>query len=231
MAEETETKLPAMQGLAKFRTPDNDMIAKLGQNASALGGMPPGVSRGTTYLSFNGTTGEFTLGRNNDPLPEDQQFVAPVSDYTHGWKYWDNRKVTDTTIVSAFEDFPAKPDNRPEQSNNSRTGWAREFGMSLSAVGGPLDGRVLQFTGSSKGFSDMWADLLAAVSANFVTNPDAKEKGCVHPLFTMFADSYIHPEYDRRVFVPRVNLIGFTNGEDTAPAAPAKAVETEDVLD
>lgn len=192
----------------------------LKQNAAALGGVAPGQSRGgVQFVSFNGNTGQLTFGRDQKAIPFDQVFALPVDGMRHGWCFWENKKPEDETraTVSAFLPFPSKPDDRPEtggypDKKKERDGWSKVYQFRVVGIeGGLLDGIDFVWEQSSKGFSDMWADLAMAISENYEIT--GGESDFLHPVVTFGERHYEHKVYDRTVYTPIFNLLGWTDGE------------------
>lgn len=77
----------------------------------AYGGVNPwaeaarGISDGA-YLKFNGNTGDFTFGADDEDLPEKSQIVVDMGSMGLGWTCWDDSAVVEEIMVLVTEGKP-----------------------------------------------------------------------------------------------------------------------------
>jgi hypothetical protein len=188
-------------------------------NAAALGGVRPGESRGGfQFVSMNGNTGVLGFGRDSKGIPSDQQFAIPADGMKQGWTFWEKGRPEEETrvFVSAFQKFPEKPDDRPmsgeiKVKGRERDGWARVYQLSMVGIeAGPLKDLNFVWEQSSKGFTDLWADIAMAIADNYEKRNGESE--LLHPVVTFSIRSYEHKVYDKTIYTPQFELLGWTDG-------------------
>lgn len=233
----TQTNAVAMQ-IAQRGLSSKQMLSSgagtLKANAEALGGVAPGQARGGfQYVTMNGNTGVLGFGRDGHGIPEDQVFAAPVDGMKHGWVFWEKSRPEDDSriMVSAFDKFPEKPDDRPMSGDikikgRERDGWSKVYQLTMVGVeGGPLKGVNFVWEQSSKGFTDVWADIAMAIADNYEAR--GRESELVHPVLSFHVRSYEHKTYDKTIYTPAFKLLGWTDGVTIERlSTPAEAADS-----
>lgn len=222
--------IPSVSGLPTAA----DLANQFSRNALAAGHAAVNGS-GKQYLKFDGNTGSLTWGRAGAALPPDQRLIVMVGEITHGWIYWSGGKSEQATEVHVpgWEPFPAKPDNRGLVGSMAkpydRDGWQPTFTLSFTGLGGILDRTPAELPGSSRGMQQLWTGVIAAAVQRMQSGDSH-----VFPIITIGADSYQHETYRRTVFVPKFDIVGWTDGAEIVPhvvgqvaAAPAADPEVD----
>lgn len=209
----------------------------LKQNATAAGGVAPGQQRGgKQYAKFDGNTGSLTFGRNNMPVPEDQKFCIPVGGLFHGWIYWANKKPERDTevMVSAFDAFPEKPDGRPTSGSlpkpREREGWTQTYVVTMFGFEDEMNDIEMELPGGSLGVQQFWGDAAMAMHAQY----ESGEQEFIHPIVKIVIGDYLHKEFNRTVYKPVFELLGWTNFSEVrmldAEAGTGEVLDEDDIL-
>jgi hypothetical protein len=218
----------------------NESVAKyaeaMAQNALGSGSdvaLPGG--EGSQFASFSGNTGALTYGKANAAIPADQVFIIPATSLQHGWLYWASKKPEKDTevFVNAATSFPPKPDDRLEVGGyakpRERDGWQRTWQLSMTGYQGLLDGISIEWPGTANGYQQFWSTIVTEFVARVRNMKPGDSAAAVHPVIKIGIGNYWNDTYEKTVYFPTAEFVGWTDGMTILPhttATLALATET-----
>ena len=139
-------------------------------NAVATAGVDPFMAQGSegssgaTYMKFNGSTGNYTAGQEDDEIEHGSQFAVDMMNARYEWQFWWDGEIKGTKGASIVEDYmlydnepdylPDDPDidmsleeireMRDDRSNTFMDGWSVQASMGLRSVDGGDDEYTLK---------------------------------------------------------------------------------------
>lgn len=178
-------------------------IATVGvQNLAALAETMPGgvhspTNQGThSYLTFNGKTGEWLLGRDKDHVLGEVVIVAPS--WTDGWVCWKGGVMVERHQWSwgSDDDIPGDELEDHGPYNVPGDGWKREIGVTVAFA---EDGTAATYQTSSKSGLLRIQDLMAAARPYYVA-------GQGYLLCRLGADAF--QSHGQKNYAPRWEVLG-----------------------
>ena len=212
-----------------------EMKQNITEESAAAGGS------GTQFIKFDGNTGAFTFGKNNEALDPAQVFIIPIVTLKQGWIYWASQKPEKDTQVFDFANrpFPKKPDNRPETGHyanvkgKERDGWQRSWEVEMTGYEGELEGIGLTFPGTSTAYQHFWSAIRDAFIEHMEKGHYGNNPAAVNPMLTIAVGDYFHKGFNRTIFFLTPEIIGWTDGFEIVPvvrkATPVTAEKAEEL--
>lgn len=202
------TELTAEQNRAMLR----EKVAQLRQR----GATPQRQDRqGVVFAKFDGNTGRFTAGRDHKDIDLGQQFIVSLTNSKRGYVKWEGGKVVDRKQLPIldYQDI-ALPEGAQMVNSNPkkpRDGW-QEVGV-IRAVGykGEYDGIEVELQLSSMSGLQAFEELFAEM----VDQVDRDEESFVNAIIEVEADSYENDTYNKVVWFPKFNIVGWNQWNST----------------
>lgn len=188
--------------------------------------MAHGASTPIGFLKFNGKTGEWTVGQDEEPVDPDTRFYVDPNGFVHGWQCWADTDIPGVQTellgdvwVSMFDPLPPRPEEVPENGRE----WAELKGMSLVMEG---ENRPLKYSTTSHGGRNAFANLWKEYRPQYTANPS-----CMIAVVTLTEDSYKHKNKTYgKVYTPVFVVVDWVDHlpevtampKPTLPVPPAK---------
>lgn len=200
------------------------------------------------YLKFNGNTGEYTYGADDNPLGYGAQLVGDLFNVAFGWICWKDSEPVEETMVKIMDGKPPLehqlPDHGPFDSNDD--GWREATALPMVLLVNVVDGvdseeeagTKLMFKGSSGSSVRGIRKLSGAFGKLF------REHQGEFPVIEISAEAFQAKEKKfGKKYAPMFKIVGWigeselagmigdsTEGDyeqEDAPALPAPAPEVE----
>lgn len=158
----------------------NDVVAQNGQKALAAynGGSNPFVDAGDdlgagdmgAYMKFNGNSGDFTVGKEQDELEEGKRLIADMQSAARGSICWVEGEVADEVMVRVVD---GKPPGEDELENHGPyegdDGWNDQVKINFKDE---ETGETYIFKSSSKSALRAFGVLMKDYGRQFKNHPD-----------------------------------------------------------
>lgn len=202
----------------------NDVVTSNGSKALAAfnGGANPfaqaaedlGVSEGV-YLKFNGNTGDFTFGSDQDELQTGTELVAVMDSIARGWICWNDSEVIDEVMVSILDGQPPSEkeleDHSPYASDDD--GWSEQIRIVFKDV---ESGETYTFKTSSRAAMRAVGSLMKDYSRQFKNHPDEL------PVVEIGSTSYIPKEKKHgKKHAPTFKIVSWMHVEEVEALSSA----------
>jgi hypothetical protein len=177
---------------------------------------------GSQHIKFGAYNGEWTFGRDNEPLNGEEVIVITPA-FVHGWHLWVDRDVT-KVMASFLQDRPEKPADREDRKGKVQSA-AEAFGMQCVLRDGD-DNIQMSYEACTDGARRAIGGLIDAVRSRAMEEPEF-----LYPKVVMGHDKPYENAYKdgEMIYPPTFEIVGWCNedGEDEdAPveklAAPKK---------
>lgn len=174
----------------------NDVVTTNGSNALAAynGGSNPfaqaaedlGAGDVGQYLRFNGNTGEYTVGKDQDELDDGTKLIADMHSAAIGWICWNDSEVIDEVMVRVLDGKPPKESELEDHSPyaSDEDGWSEQVKINFKNV----DGEDYVFKSSSGAAKRSFGLLLKEYGRQFKNHPDE------FPIVELSSTSYMPKE-------------------------------------
>lgn len=128
----------------------------------------------SVYMKFNGNSGEFTVGKEGDEVPEGTELAADMMEFRRGWICWKDNEVIEEIMVR-ISDGKLPPeeheltDHGPYVVNEEQNdGWHEQAALSLTNL---KTGESYTFKSSSKSANRSLGSLLKDFSRQYKNHP------------------------------------------------------------
>lgn len=193
-------------GLSVYDSPDNPW-------AEAAASVETGA-----YLKFNGNTGEFTYGADDNPLGYGAQLVGDLFNVSFGWICWKDSEPVEELLVKIMDGKPPLEHNLPDHSpyDSNDDGWREATALPMVLLTNVIDnvdddseaGTRLLFKGSSASSCRGVRKLSGAFGKLF------REKPGQFPVIEIDAESFQAKEKKfGKKYAPIFKIVGWI-GED-----------------
>jgi hypothetical protein len=166
-----------------------------------------GVSEGV-YLKFNGNTGEYTFGADQEELPEGTQLVAIMDSIARGFICWNDSEVIDEVMVSILDGNPPKEseltDHAPYTGDDD--GWSEQIRIVFKDV---ETGETYTFKTSSRAAMRAVGSLMKDYGRQFKNHPDE------NPVIEISSSSYMPKEKKHgKKHAPILKIVGWMHNDE-----------------
>lgn len=101
--------------------------------ANALGGSD------AKYLKFNGNSGEYTHGKEQDELPHGSKLAVNMAQFRRGWICWKEGNVVQEIMVPVSEGLPPSQSDLPDHgpyvvTAEQKDGWSEQAAIDLRDI-------------------------------------------------------------------------------------------------
>lgn len=162
-------------------------------------------------------TGEWTHGAEQDVIPPKTEFAVNLEAFQRGYVAWADTtsgapaNKLDERMYPAFGDIPDVGD--PPKGSR---GWESQFGFSVRAINGKLEGTELMYRSSSDGGKRAVAALLTEAAEGAPRNPGKM------PVIVLESRSYKHASYGK-IYAPVFKLVRWVaQPKQASEKVPAK---------
>lgn len=174
-------------------------------------------TRASAFLRMD-KTGHWTFGVDQEPVPEDQQFLVNPQGFQKGYVCWKENALEKLgDVVVPLNAAMPEPGEVPVGGR----GWEQQFGIQVRGLKGPFDGREAVYRSSSYGGRKALTAFFQLCSVRLHTahmNPKADD---FVPVVTLGSDFYIHGKYGK-LFEPEIKIVRWARfGALALPAAAA----------
>lgn len=165
-----------------------------------------GASSGSLFLKFNGNSGEFTYGTDNEELELGTQLAVNANEFKRGWICWNDGSVVDEIMVRVTEGKPPSKhqldDNGPYENDND--GWSEQSSVALRDI---ETGDEYLFKSSSKSGRIAIGNLVRDYGKAFQMHPG--ELAIVELDATSFTPKNA-PKSAGKKYAPALKIVGWT---------------------
>lgn len=179
-----------------------------------------GVTEGV-FLKFNGNTGEYTYGADQEELPDGSRLVAIMDSIARGWICWNDSEVIDEIMVSILDGNPPTEKDLPDHSpfENDEDGWSEQIRVVFKDV---ETGETYTFKTSSRAAMRAVGSLMKDYGRQFKNHPDE------NPVVEISSSSYMPKEKKHgKKHAPSFKIVDWMNNEEIENLVSAES-EQED---
>jgi hypothetical protein len=201
-----------------------DMTTATSKNGNALaaysGNSNPWASagddlgaQGGIFMKFNGNTGDFTAGQDQDDVPHGTQLAALMDGFARGYICWKNSEVVDEIMVPVLEGKPPHEgdleDHGPYEKYDDGTedGWSEQAKLVFRSV---ATGEDLTFKTTSKSGLRALGALSKDYGRLFRSHPDE------YPIIEVGATEFT-PKNNKKIgkkYAPSFRIVGWKSREE-----------------
>jgi hypothetical protein len=163
-----------------------------------------------TYLKFNGNSGEYTFGAEQEELPHGTELVVDMNSFRRGWICWKDEEVIDEVMTRVIDGPPpeksALADHGPYvESDDKKEGWAEQAAISFKS----RDGQDFIFKPTSRSALRALGLLLKDYGKDYKNHPGEL------PIITLSAGSFI-PKNKKwgKKYNPILKITSWVNEEE-----------------
>lgn len=125
-------------------------IASNAYDPFAAAGDDMGGTHGV-YMKFNGNSGEFTYGQDQDELPEGTELAVDMNSFRRGWICWKAENVVDEQMTRVIDGPPKQKSELPDHGpyiieGDKKEGWVEQAAVNFRSIS---DGKEFIFKVSS----------------------------------------------------------------------------------
>ncbi len=193
---------------------------QMGQFLNTAAMAAPAGSGGKQFLKISDKDGVWTFGAEETVVEEDSLWAINPLSMFHGYVAWFDGKP---------EGEHRQPITRPLMPSDSLSpvkalrGWEKQFGFDLVCVSGEDEGTLCEYKASSVGGTRAFSMLVAALNAQFATDPDR-----VIPVVQLRDNKYYDKKYKKDQFPPVFQIVEWRAMDDaSAPKTPEPEPEPE----
>jgi hypothetical protein len=178
---------------------------------------------GKDLLRLDAAGAGWVFGQSAEEVQKGSRWVINIRSIMHGWNCWvDRGKKNELALDDMVPVTQAKTMPKPDPIEGFECKDTRSF--DLKCLDGSDKDMELHFKNGSDGTVRAVDALLAKIY-----NQVAVDKTYVCPVVILEQEDYLHPKYNKRIYKPVFNLVGWADmhGKEAGAAQPIAAPETK----
>lgn len=157
------TNLPA-------HAPTGGAVATVGANPWLDAADDMGAGSGSLYLKFDGNTGIYSYGKDNEELKKGTKLALNHREIKRGYICWNNKEVMEEIMIRVTDGKPPAKGSLTDHGpyKKKQDGWREQASFEMRDV---EDGTQFQFKTSSKGGNIAVGNLIRDFGKGFAMHP------------------------------------------------------------
>jgi len=185
-----------------------------------------GASSGALFLKFDGNTGVYSYGKDQDELPKGTKVAVNHNEFRRGWICWNDGEVMEEKMVRIVDGAPpAKGDlaDHGPYEDPKKDGWREQASAQFRDI---ESGEEFLFKTSSKGGRIAAANLVRDFGKGYAQHPGE--------LAIVALDSVSFDAKDEkgkklgRKYAPMFKIVGWQDEAELIAKFAAQAADSED---
>lgn len=191
-----------------------------GSNPFAKAAEEMGATEGL-FMKFNGNTGAYTVGADQDELPDGSEVVAVMDSIARGWICWKEEEVVDEVMVPILEgDSPRESELEDHGPYEGDGGWNQQVRIVLK---NPETGDTYTLKTSSRAATRALATLMKEYGRHYKNRSDE------YPIISLSSSSYVPKEKKfGKKYAPVFKIVDWMNIEEANALTPTASSDNED---
>lgn len=159
------------------------------------------------YLMFK--DGEWSFGVDHAEVDEDDVWAVNPNSFQFGLIEWCEGQAGGEILVPAGMDYsPADVARKFPDEPEARL--SPQIAVDMLAVGGNYVGQQVNFKSSTRGGTSALNNLAKDIAGRYQSDPES-----IVPVVRLYSDSYVHKKYNRKTYVPIIEILFWDDMEFT----------------
>jgi hypothetical protein len=207
-------------------TSSGGAVALSGSNPFLDAADDMGASSGSLFLRFDGNTGLFSFGKDQEELPKGTRVAVNPGEFKNGWICWKDGEVMDETMTRVVDGKPKAKGDLADYGpyDDSKDGWREQSSIQIRDI---ETGDEYLFKTSSKGGRIAVGNLVRDYGKSFTMHPG--ELAIVELQNTSFDAK--DPKTGKKLgkkFAPVFKIVAWQSEADLIAKFEAAAAASED---
>jgi len=185
-----------------------------------------GASSGALFLKFDGNTGQYSYGKDDDELPKGTRVAINPTEFKNGWICWKDGQVMEEIMVRIVDGKPPAKGDLTDHGpyEDEKDGWREQSSVAFRDI---ESGDEFLFKTSSKGGRIAVGNLVRDYGKGFARHPG--ELAIAELASTSFdaKDKKTGKKLGKK-FAPVFKLVDWQSEEELIAKFEAQAADAED---
>jgi hypothetical protein len=177
---------------------------------------------GKDLLRLDAAGAGWVFGQNAEEVQKGSRWAINIRSIAHGWTCWVDRGKKNELALDEMVPVTQAKSSKPDPIEGKECKDTRSF--DLKCIDGSDKDLELHYKNASDGTIRAVDTLLAKIY-----NQVAVDKTYVCPVVTLDQEDYLHPKYNKRIYKPVFNLVGWADmhGNLAGAKQPTLPLETK----